>query len=159
MPKIIGINGEDVLIGLDGGAYVETKKSDMEFAPALGELVEVFQNENGVTVTKKEWESHTYADYVQGSSERAESTVERNYQAETPGQNLVKERKKVNKVVYCLLTIFLGGLGVHKFYAGKIVLGVVYLLFCWTYIPMLISFVEFIIGLCQKADENGMIYA
>ncbi len=38
-----------------------------------------------------------------------------------------------------LITLFLGGLGGHKFYIGKIGQGVVYLLFFWTFIPSLIA--------------------
>jgi TM2 domain-containing membrane protein YozV len=38
---------------------------------------------------------------------------------------------------------------VHKFYLGKIGLGIVYILFCWTFIPAIIAFVEGIIYLVQ----------
>ena len=70
----------------------------------------------------------------------------------------VRVGKPVNKIVYCLLAFFLGGIGIHKFYAGKIGMGIVYLLFCWTFIPGFIAFIEFIIGLCKKADANGNIW-
>ena len=40
-----------------------------------------------------------------------------------------------NKTVAILLAFFLGGIGVHKFYLGNAMLGVVYLLLCWTGIP------------------------
>lgn len=58
-----------------------------------------------------------------------------------------------SKVAAGILAIFLGGLGIHKFYLGKIGMGVLYLLFCWTYIPSLIGFIEGIIYLCSN-DEN-----
>ncbi|WP_283774312.1 TM2 domain-containing protein [Histophilus somni] len=65
--------------------------------------------------------------------------------------------KPVNKIAYCLLAFFLGGLGIHKFYAGKTGLGILYLLFCWTFIPGFIALIEFIIGLTKPADDNGNI--
>lgn len=65
--------------------------------------------------------------------------------------------KVVKKLVYCLLAFFLGWAGIHKFYAGRIGAGIVYLLFCWTGIPAIIAFIEFIIGLCKKADAAGNI--
>ena len=58
-----------------------------------------------------------------------------------------------NKMVAGLLGIFLGGLGIHKFYMGKIGMGTLYLVFCWTYIPAIVGFVEGIIYLCSN-DEN-----
>lgn len=64
---------------------------------------------------------------------------------------------KVNKVVYLLVTFFLGGLGVHKFITGRVLQGVLYILFCWTFIPACLAFVEFIIGAMKNTDANGMI--
>lgn len=65
--------------------------------------------------------------------------------------------KVVNKVIYCVLALFLGGIGVHKFYAGQIGTGICYLLFCWTFIPGIIAFIEAIIALCKHADAAGNI--
>ena len=64
---------------------------------------------------------------------------------------------EVNKVIYIVLAVFLGSFGIHKFYAGKIGTGILYILFCWTFIPGFIAFIEFIIALCKKADANGNI--
>lgn len=58
-----------------------------------------------------------------------------------------------SKIAAGILAIFLGGIGVHKFYLGKIGMGILYLCFCWTYIPAVIGFIEGIIYLCSN-DEN-----
>lgn len=81
-------------------------------------------------------------------------TVNVNNYNQVPNNTL----KPVNKLVYCLLAFFVGGIGIHKFYAGKIAAGILYILFCWTFIPGIIAFVEFIIGITKQADANGNIY-
>ncbi len=58
-----------------------------------------------------------------------------------------------SKIVAGILGILLGGIGVHKFYLGKIGMGILYLVFCWTGIPAIIGFIEGIIYLCSN-DEN-----
>jgi len=58
-----------------------------------------------------------------------------------------------SKIAAALLAFFLGGLGVHKFYLGQVGWGIVYLLFCWTFIPAIVAFVEFIL-LLTMSDER-----
>lgn len=41
-----------------------------------------------------------------------------------------------------LLALFLGGIGIHKFYLNQGGMGILYLLFSWTFIPGIIAFVE-----------------
>ena len=65
--------------------------------------------------------------------------------------------KKVNKVVYAVLTILLGTFGINKFYAGKVKAGILNILFCWTLIPTILSIAEFITVLTEKADKEGQI--
>jgi len=60
---------------------------------------------------------------------------------------------RLNKVALLLLTFFLGGMGGHKFYTKKYLLGVLYLLFFWTYIPGLVALIEFIIY-ATKSEED-----
>ena len=67
-------------------------------------------------------------------------------------------KRKVNKSLYVLLAIFLGGLGIHKFYAGKTGTGLVYLLFSWTFIPAILSLFSVISVIGIPSDENGNIY-
>jgi TM2 domain-containing membrane protein YozV len=57
-----------------------------------------------------------------------------------------------SKIVAALLAFFLGGLGIHKFYLGQSGAGIIYLLFCWTLIPGIIAFFEFI-GLLLTSDQ------
>jgi len=57
-----------------------------------------------------------------------------------------------SKSVAFLLALFLGGLGAHKFYMEKPGMGVLYLLFCWTFIPTILAFIEAIILLFTSND-------
>jgi len=53
-----------------------------------------------------------------------------------------------SKVVFVILALFLGGLGIHRMYIGDVGLGILYLLFCWTGIPIIVAMVEaLVIGL------------
>lgn len=52
-----------------------------------------------------------------------------------------------------ILALFLGGLGVHKFYLGRPFQGVLYLILCWTLIPSLIAFIEGIVYLCTSEQS------
>ena len=58
-----------------------------------------------------------------------------------------------NRVAAGVLALFLGGLGIHKFYMGKTGQGILCLVFCWTCIPAIIGLVEGIIFLCES-DES-----
>ena len=63
-----------------------------------------------------------------------------------------------NRYVAALLAIFLGGLGFHKFYLKKPILGILYIVFCWTYIPAIIGFVEGIVMLLQNDSAFAKKY-
>ncbi|WP_151779578.1 NINE protein [Acinetobacter bereziniae] len=56
----------------------------------------------------------------------------------------VVQNKEKSKVALILLTLVGGGLGAHKFYVGSWGWGIVYLLLCLLYIPLILSFIEFI---------------
>lgn len=63
-----------------------------------------------------------------------------------------------DKMTAALLAFFLGGIGIHKFYLGQTALGFVYLLFCWTLIPGIIAFFEFIFLLVMDQAEFDRRY-
>ncbi|AGN01458.1 hypothetical protein L593_07565 [Salinarchaeum sp. Harcht-Bsk1] len=52
-----------------------------------------------------------------------------------------------------ILAILLGGIGAHKFYLGETGLGILYLCFVWTGIPVVIGIIEGILYL-TKTDEE-----
>ncbi len=63
-----------------------------------------------------------------------------------------------SRIAAALLAFFLGGLGAHKFYLGRPIWGIVYLLFFWTLIPAIIAFIEFIVYLCMSDESFAAKY-
>jgi len=65
---------------------------------------------------------------------------------------LEKEKYQINnnklikniktKTTAGVLAIFLGGIGAHKFYLGQNGLGLLYLVFVWTFIPAILGLLE-----------------
>ena len=63
-----------------------------------------------------------------------------------------------SKGVAILLAFFFGYIGGHKFYLGQTGLGLVYLFFCWTFIPATIAFFEMIMLILMSEDEFNRRY-
>lgn len=57
-----------------------------------------------------------------------------------------------NKWVAALLALFFGGLGIHKFYLGNNLAGLLYFLFSLTFIPAILSIFDFL-GLVLTSEE------
>lgn len=58
-----------------------------------------------------------------------------------------------SKVAAGILFLLLGDIGIGNFYMGRVGLGIVDILFCWTGIPGIINFIRGIIVLCSS-DES-----
>lgn len=65
----------------------------------------------------------------------------------------------VNNIIAAILAFFLGGFGIHRFYIASfsevdriknIILGILYIVFCWTLIPAIAAFIEGIVFLTGK---------
>ncbi|MBR2630822.1 MAG: TM2 domain-containing protein [Bacteroidaceae bacterium] len=57
-----------------------------------------------------------------------------------------------SKIVAGILGILLGGWGIHKFYMGNMLPGVIYIVLCWTGIPSLLGLVE---GIIYLVDDDA----
>ena len=150
MAKIIKVSNDIVSIGTNDGGIKEVRMEDISFVPKVGDEVEIYETENDLIVTKKEPEKES------NPNSGININVSNNQNGAQP-LYIANNTKAVNKIVYCILAFFLGGIGVHKFYAGKTSTGILFILFCWTFIPSFIAFVDFIVGVCKKADTNGNI--
>lgn len=58
-----------------------------------------------------------------------------------------------SKLAAALFALFLGGIGIHKFYLGQVGWGIAYLIFCWTFIPAMIAFVEAILLFVMSEEK------
>jgi TM2 domain-containing membrane protein YozV len=63
-----------------------------------------------------------------------------------------------SKSTAAVLAFFLGGLGGHKFYLGQTGMGILYLLFCWTFIPSIVALIEFIMLLVMSDQAFNLKY-
>lgn len=50
-----------------------------------------------------------------------------------------------SKKTASILALLFGGIGIHRFYLGETAKGVFSIIFCWTYIPMIIGVIDFFI--------------
>lgn len=77
----------------------------------------------------------------------------RQHVAQTQAQSSAGNKIVKNKTTAGILALLLGGIGVHKFYLGRVGIGIVYLLFAWTLIPAFIAFIEGLIYLTFSGTD------
>jgi len=148
MAKIIEVSNGIVSVGTDNGGIKEVRIMDLNFNPIVGDEVDIFETETKTVISKKEVKQDTTAN----------GGININLSNSNNAPVYVANgTKAVNKVVYCILAFFLGGIGVHKFYAGRIGTGIIFICFSWTFIPAVIAFIDFIVAILKKADANGNI--
>ena len=63
-----------------------------------------------------------------------------------------------NRLTAAMFALLLGGIGAHKFYLGKVGMGIFYLLFCWTFIPLIASLIEGIMYLTMTDADFAVTY-
>ncbi|XWX04143.1 TM2 domain-containing protein [Aggregatilineales bacterium SYSU G02658] len=60
-----------------------------------------------------------------------------------------------SKTTAAIIALFLGGLGAHHFYLGKVGEGTLYLLFCWTGIPLILSLIDLVL-IVSTSDQKWL---
>jgi TM2 domain-containing membrane protein YozV/ribosomal protein L40E len=63
-----------------------------------------------------------------------------------------------SKLAAALFAFFLGAFGFHKFYLGRVGMGIIYLLLCWTFIPAALGVIEGILFLVMSNEDFARKY-
>ena len=160
MAKIIKIEGDVVFIGNNNGDLIEIKIEDCNFDPKIGDEVNIFSSCKRIICTKNEFDKNNKAntqDSIKDSSININLVQSQNNDDSFDNYWTTNSKRAVNKVLYILLAVFFGGIGIHKFYSGKTAKGVIYFLFSWTGIPTIIGIIEGICACFKKEDFRGRI--
>ncbi|MBC2192261.1 TM2 domain-containing protein [Listeria sp. FSL L7-0229] len=166
MAKVIKIEDNSAIVLKDNGETIDVSLTCFTFSPDTGDEVEVYKHGEELIVNKKTEKSteNPNINIVNNNSQNQDQAQEQ-AQTQTQTQTVVTEirfsqkdeGKLVNKWVYVALALLLGTFGAHKFLAGKNGQGVLYIVFCWTGIPSIVSFIEGIVAIFKKADANNEI--
>lgn len=70
----------------------------------------------------------------------------------------IKTRGNKDKSSAAILAFFLGSLGVHRFYLGQPILGILYLIFCWTLVPLCLSIIDFFVFIFMSQNKFNLKY-
>lgn len=116
----------------------------------------------GSTFSVKKPEGPKYDNYSESTSASPKVTVNvtvgSNPQQPTQQGYYPRYVSSKSKATAAILAIFLGGLGAHHFYLGKTGLGMLYLIFFWTWIPAMIGLIEGIMYLCMSDESFNQKY-
>ena len=144
MSKIVYVHSDKIGVGCNDGSLIEVQRDEINFTPNVDDEVEIFRNEGKIFIAKK-------------------STDSTPLNRQPLPQITYKNPDGKSKMAAGLFGIFLGGLGVHSFYLGKIGIGVLQIIVtiftCG--IGSLWGFIEGIVILCSKPgsayhkDANG----
>jgi TM2 domain-containing membrane protein YozV len=72
--------------------------------------------------------------------------------------SLKRPGKISRRVAAAIFAILLGSFGVHRFYLGQVGWGILYILFCWTFIPAVAGLIEGIVYLTKTDEEFDAKY-
>ncbi|MFI3220858.1 MAG: NINE protein [Methylococcales bacterium] len=74
------------------------------------------------------------------------------------GLSVASTNKKKDKTMAALYALLVGGLGLHKFYHGSWGWGILYIIFCWTFIPAILGVIEGVYYLTVDSAKYDLKY-
>lgn len=151
MGKIIKVTGTEVTIANDDD-YLKVNPSELDFVPRVGDEVEIYKLEDEIIITKIE---HKKDDKININIVNENNAVQN--QSQVVNTSATVGGHYVNKWIYIILAVFLGGFGAHHFYAGYSGRGIKYLIFCWTGIPTIIGWFQAFGALFKTPNAEGKI--
>lgn len=98
MPKVIDIQADTVLLGMDDNSIREVKLSDCNFVPSIGDEVDIFENESVIIVSKA----------------KQQTTVVTDSLVNTP-----QKRNSKESLTAIIFGTFFGHFGAHNFYLNN----------------------------------------
>lgn len=154
MARILEIAETAVTIEKNDGTVTVVRRCDFDFAPIVGDEIQIYQNGTRTIVSRTEIVPPV--DQTMSEINNNINNVNHNTNSQSSYNN--SDKTLVSKAAYCLLAIFFGNFGLHKFISGKPMIGLIYLLFFWTGIPGFIGFIEGIIALFAESNKDGEIF-
>ena len=133
MAQIIRITDNSVLIGNNDGSIITVSLQELTFSPSIGDEVKIFRNDTQTIVTKVEKHAQQQVEHVIGTQPQpiVINNVNNNSASSINTMNassggLMYSPK--SRLVALLLCFFLGVVGAHRFYVGKVGTGIIWLL-------------------------------
>lgn len=151
--KVIKLDNAEITV-VDNNQDVQVyDRESFSFDPKINDRVEIYDAGEYFIINEKEPEIPS----TQPINIKIDSANNNMQNQTTNNMETSYGKEKVSKLTYVLLAFFLGGVGIHKFYTGKTMQGILYLVFCWTGIPAIIALFEGIFAAFKPSDRTGMI--
>jgi len=121
MATVLKIDGDNISVGMDNGSVETIDRLSFNFVPEVGDDVQVYKDGEKYMVIKKKVEEKKG---IEGGITINNVSSNVNTNNNTGYGN----RKPKSKIVALILAILLGGLGIHRFYVGKVGTGILWML-------------------------------
>ncbi len=145
MAQILGVYADRVEVGNDQGAVKSVPIGAIRYAnPQVGDQVKVYiKDEQPVVVLDES---------VAPAPQQVQQPQAAQHIAQEDSDH--PDRRKIDKVLYIVIVLFLGMLGVHRFMRGQVGIGILMLLTAWLTLGIW-PLIDLIIGLTKLSSYEG----